>query len=55
MFIPVLWLTPIAIRKQSREIVKKGFAILDPQLERRRYAASNAVTIHNFALFYIER
>jgi glutathione S-transferase len=43
------------VRKQGREIVSKGFAILDPQVGRHAYAASESITIADFAMFYVER
>jgi glutathione S-transferase len=43
------------VKSQGREIVKTGFAILDPQLGRHPYAAGDSFTIADAALFYVER
>ncbi len=43
------------VRRQGREIIEKGFAILDPQLGRHSYAAGEMFTIADLALFYVER
>lgn len=44
-----------SVRAQGRRMVEKGFAILDPQLARRDYAAGEGFTIADAALFYVER
>lgn len=43
------------VRRQGRQIVQQGFAILDPQLGRHPYAAGETFTIADLALFYVER
>lgn len=43
-----------AVKKQGRDIVEMGFAILDPLLGRHDFAAGSAMTIADFALFYAE-
>ena len=35
--------------------MEEGFAILDPQLDRHRYAVSDTFTIADATLFYAER
>ena len=44
-----------SVKRQGREMVEMGFAILDPVLARHPYAAGNAFTIADAALFYVER
>ena len=48
------------VKKQGRELVEKGFAILDRQLgaartDESRYAVSESLSIADAALFYVER
>jgi glutathione S-transferase len=43
-----------AVKKQGQLIVEMGFAILDPQLGRHRFAAGASITVADFALFYAE-
>ena len=44
-----------SVKRQGRQIVETGFAILDPALGRHPYAAGDVLTIADFALFYVER
>ena len=44
-----------SVKRQGREMVETGFAILDPQLGRNPYAAGDGFTIADAALFYAER
>ena len=44
-----------SVKHQGRDIVEAGFAILDAPLGRHPYAAGNALTIADLALFYVER
>lgn len=44
-----------SVRRQGRAMVETGLAILDPQLGRHGYAASDSFTIADAALFYAER
>lgn len=44
-----------SVKRQGREMVETGFAILDPQLGRHPYAAGDGFTIADAALFYAER
>lgn len=44
-----------SVKTQGREIVEQGFAILDPSLARHDFAAGDALTIADMALFYVER
>jgi len=44
-----------SVKRQGRQIVETGFAILDPALGRHPYAAGGVLTIADFALFYVER
>ena len=44
-----------SVQQQGREMIERGFAILDPQLGRHPYAAGDAFTIADAALFYVER
>jgi glutathione S-transferase len=50
-----LGLGQAAVKRQGRAMVEKGFAILDPELARHPYAAGNAFTVADAALFYVER
>jgi glutathione S-transferase len=43
------------VRKQGKEIVEMGFAILDTSLVQHDYAAGDEFTIADAALFYVER
>jgi glutathione S-transferase len=44
-----------SVTDQGRQIVEEGFAILDPQLGRRPFAAGDGFSIADAALFYAER
>lgn len=44
-----------SVKAQGRQMVEEGFAILDPVLARHDYAAGNAFSIADAALFYAER
>lgn len=44
-----------SVKTQGRQMVEQGFAILDPVLARRPYAAGDRFTIADAALFYVER
>ena len=44
-----------SVRQQGRAIVERGFAILDPALASRDFAAGDRFTIADAALFYVER
>ncbi|WP_156678466.1 glutathione S-transferase family protein [Sphingomonas profundi] len=44
-----------SVRRQGREMVEQGFAILDPQLAGHDFAVGDTLTIADFALFYVER
>jgi glutathione S-transferase len=44
-----------SVKRQGRQIVETGFAILDPALGRHPYAAGDVLTIADFALFCVER
>ncbi len=44
-----------SVKAQGLEIVERGFAILDPMLARHDFAAGDALTIADLALFYVER
>ena len=44
-----------SVQAQGRQLVEQGFAILDPALARHSYAAGDAFTIADAALFYAER
>ena len=44
-----------SVKKQGKEMVETGFAILDPQLARHPYSVSDTFTIADAALFYAER
>ncbi len=44
-----------AVKKQGREMVETGFAILDPQLRRHPYVAGDRLSVADAALFYVER
>ncbi len=44
-----------SVKRQGREMVETGFAILDPQLGRHDYAVDDSFTIADAALFYVER
>jgi glutathione S-transferase len=44
-----------AIKQQGREIVERGFAILDRTLAHYSFAAGPAMTVADAALFYVER
>ena len=44
-----------SVKAQGRQMVEKGFAILDAQLAGRRFAAGDRFTIADAALFYVER
>jgi glutathione S-transferase len=50
-----LGLGQAAVKKQRRELVEMGFAILDPQLGRYPYATGEEFSIADAALFYVER
>ena len=50
-----LGLGQASVKRQGREIVETGFAILDPQLGHHPYAAGDSFTIADAALFYVER
>ena len=43
------------VRQQGREMVEKGFAILDHALGTRAYAGGDTLSIFDTALFYVER
>ena len=47
--------TPEMFERQGRAIVEKGFAILEPRLDRHDYAAGDSFTIADAALLYVER
>jgi glutathione S-transferase len=44
-----------SVRRQGRDIVERGFAILDPVLAANDFAASDRFTVADAALFYVER
>jgi glutathione S-transferase len=44
-----------AVEKQGREIVEKGFDILNQQLAGKHYVAGDSFSIADAALFYVER
>jgi len=44
-----------AVKDQGKEMVEIGFGILDPQLGRHFYTASDELTVADAALFYAER
>ncbi len=44
-----------AIKKQGKEIVEQGFALLDEPLGQRPFAAGARFSIADAALFYVER
>ncbi|MEG3089274.1 glutathione S-transferase family protein [Sphingomonas sp. PB4P5] len=44
-----------SVRRQGRDIVERGFAILDPVLASHDFAAGDRFTIADAALFYVER
>jgi glutathione S-transferase len=44
-----------SVKEQGREMVDKGFAILDKQLSGSDFAAGRDFTIADAALFYVER
>ena len=44
-----------AVEKQGKEIVEMGFVVLDTSLAGRGYAAGDAFTVADAALFYVER
>ncbi|WCT74659.1 glutathione S-transferase family protein [Sphingomonas naphthae] len=44
-----------AVRRQGREIVEQGFAVLDADLAGHAYAIGDSFTIADAALFYVER
>lgn len=50
-----LGLGQAAVKRQGRAMVVAGFAILDPELARHSYAAGDAFTVADAALFYMER
>ncbi|PJI44682.1 MAG: glutathione S-transferase [Rhizobium sp.] len=45
----------LGVRRQGRDIVERGFAILDPMLAAHDFAAGDRFTIADAALFYVER
>ncbi|KQT52314.1 MULTISPECIES: glutathione S-transferase family protein [unclassified Aureimonas] len=44
-----------SVKRQGKEMVEAGFAILDPLLSRHPYAVGDTFTIADAALFYAER
>lgn len=44
-----------SVKAQGLEIIERGFAILDPMLAHHDFAAGDALTIADMALFYVER
>jgi glutathione S-transferase len=44
-----------AVKEQGREIVKKGFRLLDQDLARHPFVAGDGFSIADAALFYVER
>ena len=44
-----------SVKAHGQQMVEQGFAILDPLLARHAYAAGDAFTIADAALFYAER
>jgi glutathione S-transferase len=44
-----------SVRRQGRDIVERGFAILDPVLADDDFAAGDRFTVADAALFYVER
>lgn len=44
-----------AVKQQGKEVVEQAFAIVDDQLRGRAFAAGDAFSIADAALFYVER
>jgi glutathione S-transferase len=43
------------VESQGKDIINKAFAIIDRQLEGRKYAAGDTFSVADAALFYVER